>query len=192
MSYRISFQIDNSLVERLRSAGGNIDSIIAPIMRDGLASIQHYAVQNLSGVPFQSSSGSWSIQKRTGKGAASVQVQYPYGSPFSGRIFADSRAQYPGSPESINYLKVLEFGHGGIEPKYTPSMQNGKPGRARLTLPGGNIPLVNGQGGFRGVTGRYRFVKRIKPLVGRRWMEAAAHNAKQELTEIISSHLNDL
>jgi hypothetical protein len=190
MAYRITFQIDNSLVEKLRAAGNTIDQVVAPIMRDGLSAIQHYAVQNLSGVPFESKSGAWTIQKRTGKGAASIQVQYPYGSPFVGRLFADARTQYPGNSESYNYLKILEKGHGGIEPKYTSSMQGGKPGRASLVIPGGPVQLVNGQGGFRGVTGRYRFVKKIKPLTGRYWLDAAAKSAEAELPEIISTHLN--
>lgn len=187
MAYRIQFGIVPGSFQNVRQ---RIDAAIAPIMRDALESIANHAKQNLSGVPFTSKTGTHVINKRSGKGAASVQVQYPYGSPYKGRVFASALSQYPGNPESVNYLAVLEYGRGEIRPKYTPSMKNGRPGAARLTIPGGPFNLVSGQSGFRGQTGRYRFIKSIPPMEGKYWLEAAAKSAQKELPDILNHHLN--
>ena len=192
MAYRVEFKIDQSQVRQLQALGQSIDQSVAPIVKDALNLIQQYAVQNLSGVPFSSETGNWTIQKRTGKGAASVQVQYPYGSPFKGRVFASAMTRYADNPEEYNYLAILEYGRGEVKPRYTPSMNGGDPGAARLAIPGGPFQLVGGQNGFRGITGRYRFVKSLKPMTGRRWMQAAVESATPEIPGIISDHLSEL
>lgn len=187
MAYRLQFSIAPNSLDTVRQ---HIDLKIAPIMQDALEAIANHAKQNLSGVPFESRTGTHVINKRSGKGAASVQVQYPYGSPYRGRVFASALSQYPGNPEAVNYLAVLEYGRGEIRPKYTPSMKFGRPDRARLTIPGGPFGLVSGQNGFRGQTGRYRFAKSIPPMKGKYWLEAAANAAQKELPDILNHHLN--
>ncbi len=189
MAFRVSVNVSAS--NQLGSIGQQIEARIPGILKDVLDAIAHQAVQNLSGVPFQSETGTHTIQKRTGKGAASVQVQYPYGSPYKGRVFASAFTQYGDNSERWDYLSILEFGRGEIRPKYTSSAKSGS-GRARLAIPGGSVQLVQGQGGFRGVTGRYRFVKSIPPMEGKYWMAAAAEAAKPEIQSIVSDRLQNL
>jgi len=189
MAYRVTFNIDDQAIARLRDLKSRAAAVVAPIVSESLDVVKEYMVQNLSGVPFTSKTGTWTINKRTGRGAAAVQVQYPYGSPFRGRIFASVMTSYGGNPESYNYLDILERGRGEIVPKYTPSMQSGNPQNARLTIPGGSHNLVFGQSGFRGISGRYRFVKRIPPMEGRYWAEAAVASAQDDVQAIADSHI---
>jgi hypothetical protein len=171
MSYKLAIDIKSGPVQQLAQQ----------IVADSADLIAEYGKQNLSGVPFTSKTGTHTIQKRTGRGAASVTAQYPYGSPFKARVFANAFTRYADNPDEINYLAVLEYGRGEIRPKYTPSAARGDFARARLTIPGGPHGLVNGQGGFRGVSGRYSFVKTIPPMAGKFWMEAAATAAGPEI-----------
>lgn len=168
---------------------GTIDNIVAPIMQDVLEAGQNHAKEHLSGVPFTSSTGTHTINKRTGHGAASVQVQYPYGSPFRGRIFAFASTQYADNPEAYNYLAILEGGRGEIRPRYTSSVLNGNPKQAALTIPGGSNYLIQGQGEFRGMTGNYKFVKYIGPMEGKGWLEAAIDKTSEEVPAIVEARL---
>lgn len=181
MAYRIRLNISDRSLDRLRQAHGSVDQVFGPLVRDALDLTKEYAVQNLSGVPFSSRTGTHTINKRTGKGAASLQVQAPYGSPFKGRLFASAKTRYANNPEVYDYLAILEYGRGEIRPKYTPSARAGMQSRARLTIPGGGHQLVQGQGGFRGMSGRYSFVSRIPPMEGKYWMASAAESAGPDI-----------
>lgn len=193
MAYRVTFDLDAAAIARLSQMGDKLEQVVQPIMTDGLNLLKQYAVQNLSGVPFTSDTGTWTINKRTGKGAASVQVQYPYGSPFRGRVFAYAGTRYADNPEEWNYLKILEEGRGEVVPKYTPSAKAGMTSRARLTIPGGPHGLAFGVNGFRGATGRYRFVSKLKPMPGRGWMQAAAASTQAEMQDsVVNPHLQNL
>jgi hypothetical protein len=191
MGYRVQFDFGQGAIAALRQAGASIDSLVAPIMQDAVNILHHEAVQNLSGVTFQSKTGTHTINKRSGRGAASVQPQYPYGSPFKARIFADYQTRYANNPESYNILKILEEGHGGIKPKYTPAMNRGMVSQARLTVPGGRFQLVSGQTGFRGMTGRYSFVREIPPMQGRYWMDAAAKTAEPKIKAMVAQRIKE-
>lgn len=186
--YRVKFDISTQV--NLRELERSLDRVVAPIMEDSLNLLKQYAVQNLSGVPYTYEGASYTIQKRSGMGAASVQIQYPYGSPFKGRVFASAMTRYDGNPEQYNYLGILEFGRGEVKPKYTPAMKAGHPERARLAIPVGPHELISGQRGFRGITGKYRFVKSLPPMEGKHWMAAAAEAAKPEFPNILATHLN--
>jgi hypothetical protein len=181
MSYKLAIDIKSGPVQRLNQFAGVVPQLAQQIVADSAETIARYGKQNLSGTPFTSRTGTHTIQKRTGRGAASVTAQYPYGSPFKARVFASAFSRYSDNPEEINYLAVLEYGRGEIRPKYTPSAARGDFARARLTIPGGPHNLVNGQGGFRGISGRYSFAKTIPPMGGKFWMEAAAQAAGPEI-----------
>lgn len=191
MAYRVRLTIAPETLELFRQAQGSADSFFVPVVRESLELLKEYAVQNLSGVPFESATGTHTIHKRTGKGAGSVQVQVPYGSPYRGRLYASAKTRYAGNPETHDYLAILEYGRGEIRPKYTHSMQNGATHRAALTIPGGPHQLVAGQGGFRGASGRYRFVKRIPPMEGKQWMAAAARAAAPEIESRVSRRVDE-
>jgi len=188
MAFRVKVSADavlalQQLRDRAPSYAGRIVEAQADITKE------HY-VQNLSGVPFTSETGSHIINKRTGRAVASVQIQYPYGSPYKARLFAAAFTQYASNPERYNYLSILEYGRGPIIPRYTPSALGGNPGGARLAIPGGGHFLVTGQGGFRGATGSYRFVRAIGPMEGKHPLGAAIASSQPEVeaatNEIIS------
>lgn len=181
MSYKLAIDIKSGPVQRLSQFAGVVPQLAQQIVADSADLIAEYGKQNLSGVPFTSKTGTHTIQKRTGRGAASVMAQYPYGSPFKARVFASAFTRYADNPEEWNYLAILEYGRGEIRPKYTPSAARGDFARARLAIPSGPHSLVNGQGGFRGISGRYSFVKTIPPMAGKFWMEAAATAAGPEI-----------
>jgi len=182
MPIHLRVQIEANLADPVKLA-----AVVPEFLRGATSLVEHQAVQNLSGVPFQSKTGSHTIEKRTGKAAASVRAQVPYGAPNRGRIFASAKSQYPGNPD-VDYLQILEYGRGEIRPKYTPSMLAGRSDRARLAIPSpGGRMLVSGSGGFRGRTGEYRMVRRIPPMEGKYWMEAAAQAATPEIEELARS-----
>lgn len=189
--YRVKLNIDPNQIAALRSLKTNLPGAAGEIVRDAATVLQHHYVQNLSGVPFESQTGPQIIRKQTGKSAASVQVQAPYGSPYSARVYASSPTAYPGNPERYNILKILETGRGEIIPKYTKGAREG--GRAALTIPssGGQF-LAQGQGGFRGMSGNYRFVRYIRPMVGKYPLQAAISTAKPEIEEVIRDGLSEL
>lgn len=189
MAYRIRLNISDRSLDRLRQAHGAVDQVFGPLVRDSLDLAKEYAAQNLSGVPFTSRTGTHTINKRTGKGVASLQVQAPYGSPFKGRLFASAKTRYANNPETYDYLAILEYGRGEIRPKYTPAARAGMQGRARLTIPGGGQQLVSGQNGFRGASGRYRFVGRIPPMEGKFWMAAAAESAGPDIAALANQRV---
>jgi hypothetical protein len=193
MAYRTQLNFDSAKVSRLRELGVNADRIVEPILRDAANLVKQYAVQNLSGVPFTSETGTHVINKRSGLGAAAIQVELPYGSPFRARIFAFKNTRYADNPEEYNYLDILERGRGEVRPKYTPAMRNGFPDRARLAIPvdDGN-ELVFGVKGFRGRTGRYVFLKSLPPVEGKYWMKSAVASAEPQLNSIASQHLDNL
>jgi hypothetical protein len=188
MAYRLPIAVASG---GLQLSDQDLNQLVQNILRDGSNLIKQYAVQNLSGVPFQSRTGSHTINKRSGRGAASVQVQYPYNSPYQSRIWADARTRYANNPEEYNYLKVLEEGRGEIRPKYTSTARRGFVSRAALTIPGGPYNLVSGQNGFRGATGNYRFVRSIKPMAGKYWLEAAMAKAQPEIEEMATQYIAD-
>ncbi len=190
MAYRLTIALPDSAIAQLQQVGQQLADVVPAIVEDSLTEVKAQAVQNLSGVPFASRTGTHTIQKRSGMGAASVQVQFPYGSPFRGRVFAAAYTQYADNPERWNYLAILEEGRGEVRPKYTPSAKAGNLGRARLTIPGGAHNLVSGRAGFRGITGRYRFVKSLPPMEGKYWMESAAQKAQESIPEIVAYHVN--
>lgn len=192
MSYRVKFDFDKTAIAAIRQTGVKLEQIIAPIMQDAVDILHHQAVQNLSGVPFTSRTGTHTINKRSGRGAASVQPQYPYGSPYKARIFANYMTRYADNPNEYNILAILETGRGEIKPKYTPSAKAGMNGKARLTIPGGAHGLVGGQKGFRGATGRYAFVKSIPPMAGKYWMESATKTAQPQIQEMVRDRINDM
>jgi hypothetical protein len=183
MAYRLDFDFKTGPLEALSRFKGAVPQLAQQIVKDSADLLVEYGKQNLSGVPFSSQTGTHTIQKRTGRGAASVQSQYPYGSPFRARVFASALTRYADNPEEWNYLAILEYGRGEIRPKYTPSAARGDFARSRLAIPGGPHQLVNGAGGFRGMSGRYSFVKTIPPMEGKFWMAAAATAAGPELEE---------
>lgn len=181
MVYRLKIGLPPELSNAPKAVGDAVVQVVPTIMKDALEMLEHRAKENLSGIPFQSPTGIQSIQKRTGKAAASIQSQFPYGSPYRGRLFGSALSQYPGN-EAVDYLAVLEYGRGEIRPKYTPSMQGGKAGRARLTIPGGPTALVQGQQGFRGISGMYYFVSRIPAKEGMYPIQSAAQASQPEIT----------
>lgn len=122
----------------------------AEIVGDAAETIARYGKQNLSGTPFTSRTGTHTIQKRSGRGAAS----YPYGSPFRSRVSASAYSRYANNSEEVNYLAVLEYGRGEIRPQYTPPAARGDFARAQLTIPGGPHSLVNGQNIVSGISSR--------------------------------------
>ena len=182
MAYRlpVNLGISTTSLERIAQAEQAVDQFFVPLIADSLHLVKEQAVQNLSGVPFTSETGTHTIQKRTGRGAASVQVQAPYGSPFRGRLFASAKTRYGNNPE-YDYLAILEYGHDGIKPKYTPTARRGFVSKARLTIPGGDHQLVHGENGFRGITGRYTFVREIPPMAGKYWMKSALETSTDKI-----------
>lgn len=189
MAYRGTLGVKAETINRLSAIAGSVDAIIQPLVRDGLDIVKEHAVQNLSGVPFTSDTGTHVINKRTGKLAGSLQVQSPYGSPFRGRLFASAKTRYANNPEEWDYGAILEYGRGEIRPKYTPSMRAGYVSRARLTIPGGPHSLTHGENGFRGMTGRYSFVRSIPPMEGKGWMKSALETAAPEIEEHASQRV---
>jgi hypothetical protein len=189
--YRVKLNIDPAQITALTRIKQGLGSAGTEIVRDAATVLQHHYVQNLSGVPFESKTGPQIIRKQTGKSAASVQVQAPYGSPYSARIYASSPTGYPGNPDRYNILEILETGRGEIIPKYTKGARSG--GRAALTIPsaGGQF-LAQGQGGFRGMSGNYRFVKFIGPMTGKYPLQSAIRTAKPEIEEVIRDGLDEL
>jgi hypothetical protein len=192
MAYRIDFNFKGTALEALGQVKGAVPQLAQAIVRDSADLLAEYGKQNLSGVPFTSQTGTHTIQKRTGRGAASVATQYPYGSPYRARVFASAKTRYSNNPEEWDYLAILEYGRGEIKPKYTPSAARGDFARARLAIPGGPHQLVNGQSGFRGMSGRYSFVRTIPPMEGKFWMAAAATAAGPELEEHANQLTDDL
>lgn len=190
MAFRVDFNLDTAAIAQLREIEQGVERATAAIVEQSARVVKEYAVQNLSGVPFASETGTHTINKRTGKGAAAVQVQYPYGSPFRARIFASAKTRYGGNPEEWDYLSILEFGRGEVRAKYTPAAKAGRGGA--LALPGGPHELVSGRDGFRGVTGRYRFVRSLPPMAGKYWMAAAAESAKADIPQVVNEALRDL
>jgi hypothetical protein len=191
MAYRVELGLNAATAQRFAQAREAADQFFVPLVRDALDILQGYAVQNLSGVPFTSQTGTHVIQKRTGRAAASVQVQAPYGSPYRGRLFASAKTKYADNPETYDYLSILEYGRGEVRPKYTPSAKAGFTSRARLAIPGGPHQLVTGEGGFRGVSGRYRFVKRLPPMAGKYWMQAAAEAAAPDIEDRVNRRVDE-
>jgi hypothetical protein len=183
MAYRIDFNFKAGPLEALNQFKGAVPQLAQAIVKDSADLLAEYGKQNLSGVPFTSSTGTHTIQKRSGRGAASVTAQYPYGSPYRARVFASALTRYANNPEEWDYLAILEYGRGEIRPKYTPAAARGDFARARLAIPGGPHQLVNGQGGFRGMSGRYSFMKSIPPMEGKFWMAAAATAAGPDLEQ---------
>jgi hypothetical protein len=191
LAYRLNFDFKTDALSRLSQIKGELPRLAGAIVSDSADLIAKYGKQNLSGVPFTSKTGTHTIQKRSGRGAASVVAQYPYGSPFRARVFASAKARYANNPEEWDYLAILEYGRGEIRPKYTPSAARGDFARARLAIPGGPHQLVNGQSGFRGITGRYAFTKSIPPMEGKYWMAAAATAAAPEIEALANQHVED-
>lgn len=187
MAYRFKVSVSTAVINRLQEDREGLVNFVGPVVEDALNITQQWAVRNLSGVSFSSKTGNWAIQKRSGMSSASVQVQYPFGKPYAGRVYAYRGTRYDGNPEEYNVLKILEEGRGEVLPKYTPSARGGFVSRASLVIPveNGGRYLVSGQNGFRGVTGNYRFVKRLPPMQGRYWMQAAATSAEPEIQEMV-------
>jgi hypothetical protein len=183
MAYRVDFNFKTTALDALSQVKGAVPQLAQAIVKDSADLIAAYGKQHLSGVPFTSATGTHTIQKRSGRGAASVSTQYPYGSPYRSRVFASAMVRYSNNPNEVDYLAVLEYGRGEIKPRYTPSAARGDFARARLTIPGGPHQLVNGQSGFRGMSGRYSFMKTIPPMAGKFWMAAAAERAAPEIED---------
>lgn len=193
MAYRVTIDLSGiESIQALAALQDQLPAIAARTVESAAERVATYGKQHLSGVPFTSRTGSHVIQKRTGRGAASVESQYPYGSPFTSRVFASAMTRYANNPEEWNYLAVLEYGRGEIRPKYTPSMIAGQPSRARLTIPGGPHQLVNGENNFRGISGRYSFARSIPPMAGKYWFEAAVERAKPEIKEQIDAEIKSV
>lgn len=191
MAYRVTITAKTELLTSLRHARDGVDSLFGGLVRDGADLLQKQAVQNLSGVPFTSKTGTHTIQKRTGRTAAGVQYQHPYGSPFQARIFTSNMTRYADNPEEWDIAAILEYGRGEIKPKYTPSAKGGNPGRASLVIPGGPHALATGQKGFRGISGRYRFVRSIPPMAGKFWMEAAAETVMPQIQQMADHRIDE-
>lgn len=193
MAYRITIDLGGiESIQALAALRDQLPAIAARTVENAAERVATYGKEHLSGVPFTSRTGGHAIQKRTGRGAASVESQYPYGSPFKSRVFASAMTRYANNPEEWNYLAVLEYGRGEIRPKYTPSMIAGQPSRARLTIPGGPHQLVNGENNFRGISGRYSFARSIPPMAGKYWFEAAVERAKPEIKEQIDAEIKSV
>ena len=190
MAYRVTIAPRADTEELFKQLQREVPQVLQSIVRDGADIVTQYAKQNVSGVPFTSSTGTHTIQKHSGKLAASVQYQYPYGSPYVARIFASAMTRYANNPEEYDYAAILEYGRGEIKPKYTPSMERGNPSAARLAIPGGPHQLNNGQGGFRGVSGRYTLVSRIPPMEGKYWMLAAREAAAPDIESLANRRIN--
>lgn len=189
--YRVKLNIDPNQLAQLRQKRDAVTAGVGAIVYDAATVLQHHAVQNLSGVPFESDTGIHTIQKRSGKSAASIQVQSPYNSPYSARVYGSSYTGYPGNPERYDILAILEYGRGEIRPRYTKGAQAGT--RSALTIPsGGGQFLSQGANGFRGMSGNYRFVSCIPPMEGKGWMQAAVRTAKPEIEEVIRDGLGEL
>jgi len=191
MAYRAKFSFDMSALSSFRETGMKIEQIIAPLMQDAVDILHRQAVQNLSGVPFVSRTGTHTIHRRSGRAVASLQPQYPYGSPYKARVSANYKTRYAGNPNEYDILAILETGRGEIKPKYTSSAKAGS-GKARLTIPDGGAALAGGQKGFRGVTGRYAFVKSIPPMAGKYWMESATKTAQPQIKEMVRDRINTM
>lgn len=189
MGYRLKFGVDAGAIAKLRQASARLEQIVPPLLSDAIGILQYEAVQNLSGVPFQSRTGTHTINKRSGRGAASIQTQYPYGSPYKARLFAGYMTRYANNPEQWNILAILEYGRGEVRPKYTPSAKRGMMSRAALTISGGTHELVSGQKGFRGTTGRYVFAKSLPPMQGKYWMQAAVKTATPKIQTMINKEI---
>lgn len=193
MAYRVTFDLRGiESLEAIAALKSAVPELARKTVEDGAERIATYGKEHLSGVPFTSKTGTHVIQKRTGRGAASIESQYPYGSPFRARVFASAMTRYANNPEEWNYLAVLEFGRGEIRPKYTPSMVAGQPGRARLTIPGGPHQLVNGENNFRGISGRYSFARTIPPMAGKYWFAAAVERATPEIREQVDTEIRGI
>lgn len=186
MAYRIQVNFKTSTPEAFSKLRSRLSDITPNVMRQSLDAIQQRAVENVSGVPYRDpiTGKTRTIEKRTGKLASSIRTQFPYGSPYRGRIFARAMTRYANNPEEYNYAAILEHGRGEIKPKYTPAMQRGQSSQARLTIPGGGQYLVSGQNGFRGRSGQYRFVKCIPPMEGKHWLAAAVEDTREEVEAI--------
>lgn len=193
MAYRVKVNLKSN-PEALRRIRSRFSEATPKIIRRSLDAIQQQAIENVSGVPYTDpQTGQMrQIEKRTGKLAASIRTQFPYGSPYRGRIYARAMTRYANNPEEYNYAAILEYGRGEIKPKYTPSMQRGDVRKAALTIPGGGQYLISGQNGFRGRSGNYRFVKRIPPMEGKHWMGAAVEMSLEQLSDIAKQEINKL
>lgn len=189
--YRIQVSLSSDTQERLRRVETSLTDLYATLIPAVLEVTKQQAVAHLSGVPFTSETGTHVINKRTGKGAASVQTVYPYRSVHRGVVFASAMTRYANNPEEYNYLAILEYGRGPIRPKHTASVLAGKPNRARLTIPGGPYTLVHGVKGFRGKTGFYRFTKEIPAMEGKYWMRGALEAVRPKLDAIANKVVND-
>ena len=192
MAYQIKVNLAKSNPESFQQIRSNLSEIVPKILRRSLDAVQQQAVENVSGVPYTDpvSGQTRQIEKRSGKLAASIRTQFPYGSPYQGRIFARAMTRYANNPEEWNYAAILEYGRGEIKPKYTPSMQKGNVKSAALTVPSGGQYLISGQNGFRGRSGNYRFVKRIPPMEGKHWMAAAVDMSQDDLRAIAKEEIN--
>lgn len=196
MAYRIPVKFKAAELEAIASIQRKASRIATPILEEVLTRAQHWYGQNLSGKSFTSRTGTHVIQKRTGKGFASIQTEIPYGQPNRGRLFADAQTRYANNPEFYNYLRILETGRGEVRPRYTRSVMSGNPERARLIIParggtGGHL-LTEGVNGFRGKTGRYHFVKKLPPMEGKYPLEAAVEQTKKEISGITHTHVQRL
>lgn len=181
--YRVRLNIDPNQISKLRGVQQRLSTEVGEIVRDAATVLQHHAVQNLSGVPFEGTYKTEIIKKQTGKSAASIQVQAPYSSPYSARVFGSNMTGYPGNDERYNILSILEYGRGEIRPKK---------GQALAIPSAGGQFLRQGENGFRGMSGNYRFVRYIPPMPGKGWMRAAIESAKPEIEEVIKDGLDGL
>jgi hypothetical protein len=171
-----------SIRARFQGAKTRLAATINPTTRRATEVLHKQAIAHLSGTPFTSKTGTWRINASQ-KSIDGVKLEHPYRSPYRGRVTAAAYSEYPGN-QPVNYLAILEYGRGEIRPKYTPSARNGFQSKARLTIPGGNRYLSSGSKGFRGVSGNYSFAKRIGPMDGRYWLEAAIAKSREEILEL--------
>lgn len=193
MAYRIPIKVRVGSLEGINRLQRQADRLVQPILTDTLNETKQWYVQNLSGVPFQSQTGTHVINKRSGRAAASIQIQVPYGSPYRGRLFANAQTRYDGNPESYNYLQILEKGRGEVRPRYTPAALRGDLDKARIVIPADDgEQLVFNQNGFRGVTGRYIFLKKLPPVEGKYPLKAAVDKASEVIPEITGRYISKL
>ncbi|MBT9316296.1 HK97 gp10 family phage protein [Leptothoe spongobia] len=190
MAYRVQIRPKQEALDLFQSLKEGLPGVLREIVRDAADITAQYAKQNVSGVPFESETGTHTINKRSGQLAASIQYQHPYGSPFRARIFSSAKTRYADNPEEYDYGAILEYGRGEIVPRYTPSAKAGNTGQAKLTIPGGAHQLNSGTGGFRGVSGGYAFVSRIPPMEGKYWMQAAQKAAQPDITEMAQQRVD--
>lgn len=142
-------------IDRLRSAGPFLRHDVQQYLsRDGGRLIQRYAVQNVSGVPFEAAQTTDppTIFKRTGNLSRAIEVESPWhGIPMSLRVYADARTR-----TGANYANVLHDG-GTIYPRNP---------RGVLVF---RIPIQNARyGGKKAAYGMRRI---------RRWARAHAYRA---------------